>query len=149
MTEEFSAIREKRLPTEFAMIERREDLKNFAIERYQSSLGLVIHIQIPLSEVASTLIDENAYDHVFEPRSDGGEDQPGVKVEEEKEPGDFGESAGGDQALKANQQRLFPLEVRQTSTQIGAAGGQTYEKIEKKPKHFEWEILLDHKYPFS
>jgi len=34
MSQDFSVIRDKRIPTEFAMIERREDLKNFVIEKY-------------------------------------------------------------------------------------------------------------------
>lgn len=96
MSQDFSAIRDKRIPTEFAMVERREDLKNFVIERYQNKLGLVINVQIPIAEVASTLIDESAYDHVFESPALEGADKTQVKVEEEKEPGDFGTADGGE-----------------------------------------------------
>ena len=86
---------------------------------------------------------------MFEPQTEDSEEKPSAKVEEEKEPGDFGNNGGGEQALKANQERLFPLEVRHASSSPEAGSSTTYDKIEKRPKHFEWEILLDHKYPFS
>ena len=34
MSQEFAGIRDKRIPTEFALIERRDDLKNFVIKKY-------------------------------------------------------------------------------------------------------------------
>ena len=43
-----SAVRAKRLPTEFALIDRREDLKNFKIQKYENRLGLTINVSEPL-----------------------------------------------------------------------------------------------------
>lgn len=59
-----------------------------------------------MSEVATTLIDESAYEHVFQQK------ESSSKLEEEKEPGDFDGSQSNENALKANQDKLFPLEVR-------------------------------------
>ena len=44
MSQEFAGIRDKRIPTEFALIERREDLKKFVINRYHNPLGLVVNV---------------------------------------------------------------------------------------------------------
>ena len=49
-----------------------------------------------MSEVATTLIDESAYEHVFQQK------ESSSKLEEEKEPGDFDGSQSNENALKAN-----------------------------------------------
>lgn len=58
-------MRAKRIPTEFQLIERREDLKNFKIQKYDSRLGLVINVQVPVADVVTTLTTEEDYDWVF------------------------------------------------------------------------------------
>ena len=43
---DFTPIREKRIATEFAQIERREDLKQFKISDYTTDLGMIVHVSI-------------------------------------------------------------------------------------------------------
>jgi hypothetical protein len=43
---DFTPIREKRIATEFAQIERREDLKQFRISDYTTDLGMIVQVSI-------------------------------------------------------------------------------------------------------
>ena len=45
-TSDFTPIRDKRIATEFAQIERREDLKQFKISDYTTDLGMIVHVSI-------------------------------------------------------------------------------------------------------
>jgi hypothetical protein len=45
---DFSSIRDKRIATEFAQIERRDDLKQFKITDYKTDLGTIVHVSFLL-----------------------------------------------------------------------------------------------------
>ena len=46
MKQDYSGVRAKRIPTEFALIKRREDLKEYKMQEYTDRLGLVLNVSI-------------------------------------------------------------------------------------------------------
>ena len=122
----YGNVRAKRLPTEFQLIERREDIKNFKIQRYDSRLGLIINVQIPIADVVTTLTTEADYDWVFN------------KDKEDPE---------NDELKNTVWPNWFINTPEMQEDQ--AAANRHASNVTHHDRHFEFEILLDHQYPFS
>jgi len=72
---EFVSIRTSRIEKEFNLISHRQELEEYTITREETSLGLLIRVQVPLSLVSQALVSFECFD-----KHTG---------EEEKQPGDF------------------------------------------------------------
>ena len=111
---DFTPIRDKRIATEFTQIERREDLKQFKITDYTTDLGLIVHVQVPL-----TLVNTATNGLSFDCFDDKSEDEGSLLSEPTAE---------------------LPVRGEKLKAPV---------KVEELKEHFQFEILLDSKYPFS